>query len=39
VATGWHAIVLTSSGMPPEGAPFTLTIEYTAPQTITPEQF
>jgi hypothetical protein len=29
VATGWHAIVLTSSGLPPAGAPFTFKIEYT----------
>jgi hypothetical protein len=38
-ARGWHAIVLTSSGLPPKGAQFTFKIEYTAPQTITPEQF
>jgi hypothetical protein len=38
VATGWHAIALTSSGLPPSGAPFTFRIEYTAPQTITAEE-
>lgn len=38
-ATGWHTITLTSSGLPKSGAPFTFTIEYTAPQTITPEEF
>jgi hypothetical protein len=39
VVTGWHAIDLTSSGLPPKGVPFTFKIEYTAPQTIKPEQF
>ena len=39
VATGWHEIALTSSALPREGAPFTLKIEYTAPQTIGPEEF
>ena len=39
VATAWHAIVLKSSGLPQEGVPFTVTVEYTAPQTITPEEF
>jgi hypothetical protein len=39
VATGWHAIVLTSSGLPSNGAPFTFKIEYTAPRTLTQEQF
>lgn len=38
-ATGWHSIVLESSGLPADGVPFTVTIEYTAPQTITPEEF
>jgi hypothetical protein len=39
VATGWHSIQLTSSGLPPKGAPFTFKAEYTAPQIIIPEQF
>ena len=38
VATGWHAITLTSSGLH-DGAPFTVRIDYTASQTITPEEF
>jgi hypothetical protein len=37
--TGWHTIRLTSSGLPASGAPFTFKISYTAPQTITKEQF
>ena len=39
MATGWHAIILTSSGLPPKGAPFTFKIEYVAPQTLAQEQF
>ena len=39
VTTGWHTIRLTSSGLPPGGAPFTFKINYTAPQTLTKEQF
>ena len=38
-ATGWHTIVLTSNSLPPSGAPFAFTIEYTASQTLTQEQF
>jgi hypothetical protein len=38
-ATGWHEIVLTATGMPPAGAPFEFKIEYTAPQTLAPEEF
>ena len=38
-ATGWYVIVLHGSGLPPKGSPFTLRIEYTAPRTITPEEF
>jgi hypothetical protein len=37
-ATGWHMIVLKSSGLPQAGVPFTLTVEYTASQTITPKE-
>ena len=39
VATGWHEIVLTSNALPHDGAPFTFKIEYTAPQSIRPEEF
>jgi alpha-amylase len=38
-ATGWHAIVLIATGLPSKGAPFAFKIEYSAPQTITPEEF
>ncbi len=37
--TGWHSIILTSSSIPANGVPFEFKVEYTAPQTITPEQF
>ena len=39
VVTGWHTIILISSGLLQTGAPFTFRIEYTAPQTINPEEF
>ncbi len=37
--TGWHTIVLTGSDVPRTGTPFSFRIEYTAPQTLSPEQF
>ncbi len=37
--TGWHTITLSANTLPAIGVPFTFTIEYTAPQTLLPEQF
>ncbi len=38
-ATGWHTLRLGSTGLPASGLPFSLKVDYTAPQTITPKEF
>jgi alpha-amylase len=38
--TGWHTLVLDSTGLPePVGADFTFKVTYTAPQTLSEEDF
>jgi hypothetical protein len=38
--TGWHTLVLDSTGLPePAGADFVLKVTYTAPQTLSKEDF
>jgi alpha-amylase len=38
--TGWHTLVLDSTGLPePAGANFTFKVTYTAPQTLSEEDF
>lgn len=38
--TGWHTLVLDSSGLPePAGANFVFAVTYTAPQTLSEENF
>jgi alpha-amylase len=37
--TGWHGFSLKSTGLPAAGSPFALTVDYAAPQTISPGEF